>query len=463
MTHEPLTEEPRWAGVREVMAMSWPIILGSMSYTLMEFTDKWMVSTLGTASLAAVGAASLWSYTLSTFVLGVVGCVSTFVSQSIGRGQPGQAGAYAWQAIWLSLAAGILAVFLWPASAWLFAAMNHAPEVQSLELDYFRTRLFGYIPLVWGMGLSAFFQAINRSSVPMYVALFGNGLNIGLNYLLIFGNPALGVPEMGVTGAAWATVISQFVQVILLQAVFLSRAIDRLYNTRATWRVDVARARELLAIGLPAGGAMLVDICNWAIFVGFIVGYFGPEDLAANNVAISFMQVSFMPAYALNQGIAPIVGQWIGRGDIARAKARTYTAVRLGIGYMLTMGLIVAFWREGLVGLFSKEPAVIALGGKLLILAAVFQAFDAINIVLMGALRGAGDTRWIMVMTFITAYFVFIPMASFCAIWLGAGAFGAWTGAAIYIVLSSALFYTRFRGERWRDIRIFREDRAPAA
>lgn len=442
--------------------MSWPIILGSMSYTLMEFTDKWMVSRLGTAPLAAVGAASLWSYTLSTFLLGIVGCVSTFVSQSIGRGHPEHAGAYAWQAIWISLAAGLVAAALWPASAWLFTAMNHAPEVQGLELDYFRTRLFGYIPLVWGMGLSAFFQAINRSSVPMYVALFGNGLNIVLNYFLIFGNPALSIPELGVTGAALATVISQFVQVLMLQGIFLSPALDRLYRTRQSWRLDALRARELLGIGLPAGGAMLVDICNWAIFVGFIVGYFGPADLAANNVAISFMQVSFMPAYALNQGIAPIVGQWIGRGDIARAKARTYTAVRIGVVYMLSMGLFVAFWRTELVGLFSEEPAVIALGARLLVLAALFQGFDAINIVLMGALRGAGDTRWIMVMTFVTAYFVFIPMASICSIGLGAGAYGAWTGAALYIMLSSAIFYHRFRGERWRHIRIFHEKAEPA-
>jgi MATE family multidrug resistance protein len=444
------------------MAMSWPIILGSMSYTVMEFTDKWMVSRIGTEALAAVGSASIWSFTLSTFLLGIVGCVSTFASQCIGRGHGHEAGRYAWQAIWVSLAAGLLAAGLWPLAGPLFGAMGHAPEVVALEVDYFQVRLFGYIPLVWGMGISAFFQAINRSSVPMYTALFGNALNIVLNWILIFGVPALGIPALGVVGAAIATVISQFVQTALLQAIFLSRAVDAAYQTRATWRLDLARARELLRIGLPAGGAMMLDICNWAIFVGFIVGRFGPADLAANNIAISFMQVSFMPAYALNQGIAPIVGQWIGRGDLARAKARAYTAVRIAVAYMLSMGLIVAFWRDDLVRWFSADPAVIVLGGQLLVLAAVFQAFDAINIVLMGALRGAGDTRWIMVMTFIAAYFVFIPSALVLAIGMNGGAYGAWAGASLYIIVSSGIFFTRFHGERWRNIQIFDRD-APAA
>jgi len=455
MEHAP-REDARRAGLREVLTMSWPIILGSFSYTIMQFADMIMVSRLGTDALAAGGSAGVWSYTMGCLIFGTVGCVSTFVAQSLGRGELHNCARYAWQGVYLSFSAAALTLLLWPVSEVLFRSMGHSPEVTRLELIYFRIRLIGYVPMAWNTALASFFQAVNRPKIPMYAAIVANIANIVLNYLLIFGH--FGFPKWGIGGAAVATVISQALQVVVLQSVFLGKKMHALYGSRTSYAVDSARLRELMRIGFPSGITVFMDVANWGIFTSFVVGHFGATQLAAHNAAVNFMHVAFMPALGLNQGIAAIVGQYVGRGDIPRAKARTYTAMKIASAYMCFVGLSFAVFGRVLMRAFTAEPDVISLGHILLILAAIFQGFDAINIVTSGALRGAGDTRWMAYLMFVGAYFVFLPLAMLLAWPMRLGAVGAWIGATVYIVGLSGFFFRRFRSERWRNIRIFSAD-----
>jgi len=452
-------KEPRWAGTQEVMTMAGPIVISAMSFVAMDFADKLMVAQLGTENLAAIGSASIWAYVLGTIILGVVGCVSTFVSQSIGRGEPTRAGSYTWQAFYVSLLAGVLALLLWPASGTLFGLMGHSEAATKLEIAYFNVRLLGYLPMAWGTALIAFYQGINRPAVTMYVVVIANITNIVFNYGLIFGK--LGMPQLGIAGAAWGTIASQYVQAVLMHLLFVSKGTDREYHTRETWRFDPHRFWELLRIGAPAGASMMLDVAIWGIFISFVVGRFGDKALAANNAALSIMHISFVPAIALNQAIAPIVGKWIGSGDIALAKARTFTALKIAGIYMLVAGIFFAIFGAPIIAIFNDDPEVILLGWQLLVIAAVFQLSDSTQIVLMGALRGAGDTRWVMMATLIGAYFCFLPLACFLALVYPGGPFWAWVGASIYIIGLSITLMRRFLSERWRHINIFAEDKSP--
>jgi len=459
MNEVSLHTEGRWTGLREVMGMSGPIIVGSLSFTVMMFVDQVMVAQLGTDALAALGSAGLWSHISGCLFLGLIGCVSTFAAQSYGRGRPEHCAGYAWQGIYISLLAGLLGLVLWPFAGALFGAMRHPEAVMRLEIVYFRIRLLGFASMAWTTALASFFQAIGRSRVPMYVAIVCNAANILLNYLLIFGK--CGFPRWEIAGAAAATVVSLSLQVVLLQAVFLSRPIHRRFGTRRAYALDLVKCRELVRVGLPAGLSFLMDIANWGLFTSFIVGYFGAVALASHNAAIGFMHLAFMPAVGLNQGLAAIVGQYLGRRDPATAAARTYTGMKLAIVYMFLMGVIFAIFGRFLIDVFfSDDPQVLTMGHKLLILAALFQGFDAINIVASGALRGAGDTRWIAVVTVVCAYFFFLPLALALAFPAGLGAVGAWIAATIYIIGLSGLLFSRVRGGRWQAIQIFAEDRA---
>ena len=448
----------RFEGLNEVLGMAVPIIVGTFSYTAMHFVDSIMVARLSKEAFAAIGSAGVWVFTLSTFFLGVVGCVSTFVSQSLGRGEKADCARYAWQGIYLSLGTGLVAIVLWPSAEVLFRSMHHEAGVVRLEVTYFQVRLLGYAFMAWQATLAAFFQAVSRPVIPMLAAFVANLANALLAYVLIFGK--FGFPRLEIAGAAWATNIALLLQVALLQAVFFSKSVNDSFGTRRGWPLDWVKLRELLRIGWPAGLSFLLDLLNWAIFTSFIVGYFGTVHLAANNAVMALIHVSFMPAVGLNHAIAPIVGQWIGRGGIPTAKARTYTAMRLAIVYMVSVGISLAAFGPLLIRLFyTSDPDIVRLGHILLILAATFQAFDAINIVASGALRGAGDTRFLLRVTITVGYLFFLPLATALAFWGHWGAVGAWLGVIAYVVVLSVFLWSRFHYEGWRHIRIFEKDR----
>ncbi|HIA46741.1 MAG TPA: MATE family efflux transporter [Candidatus Hydrogenedentes bacterium] len=453
---EPPTEEPRYTGLKEVMTMAWPIMLGAMSFVVMDFVDKIFVSKLGNAHLAAVGSAGIWAYTLSIFVLGISACVSTFASQSLGRGNKENVARYTWQGIYISALAGLITLIVWPLSEPLFRAMNHAPDVTQYELEYFKVRIFGFAFVTWQAAQAAFFMSIGRPKIPMVVSIIVNIINIILDYLLIFGK--FGFPEMGISGAAVATVASIGIQVVLLQAIFMSDHFNDEYQTRSTYALDRTKIGELFKIGWPSGLSGFLDIASWSVFTSFIVGGFGTAQLAAHTAAINFMHLSFVPAIALNHAIAPIVGQWIGKKNIALAKARAYSATKVAMVIMVTVGINLAVFGKTLIRVFTDDPEIIDVGHVLLICAAVFALFDAVNIVISGALRGAGDTRWMMIVMFIGAWFVSLPLAWFFSVTMGLEAKGAWIGVTFYIIGLSGVFLHRFHGEKWRHINIFAEE-----
>lgn len=456
-----LTGESRWAGMSEVLRMSLPIIIGTLSFTFMQFIDQMMVARLGKDALAAVGSAGIWSHLLAAFFMGVIGCVNTFSSQSLGRNQFENCSRYAWQGVYLAVLTGAAALLLWPFSESVFGWMGHSESVTQYEVSYFRVRLFGYVFIGLQSAFASFFLAVRTPKVPMFCALFSNTLNIGMNYLLIFGK--FGFPRLEVRGAALATVASLGVNSALLFAVFLGPTFNNVFRTRHTIKLDFMRIGELFRIGAPAGITGFLDLATWSIFTSVIVGRFGTVELAAHVTTMEFLHLSFMPAVGIHMGLTAIVGQWIGREDIPRAKARTYTAMKLCIIYMTCMGVFLAVFAKPLTrACFSTDPEVVELAQVLLIFCAVFQAFDAVNITAIGALRGAGDTLWMSIVLFVFGYFVFIPMALLFSLVLKLGVVGAWLGATVYIIGISGLLFWRFYSERWRRIRIFKSDRIAA-
>lgn len=448
------SEHSHWSGFREVIDMSWPIVLGSLSFTVMDFTDKLMVAQLGTAQVAALGSAGLWAYTLCTILLGIIGCVSTFASQSLGRGLKEQCASYAWQGMYLALFSGVLALALWPLTGPIFRLMRHEPQVTELEIQYFNVRLWGYFPMAWTTALAAFFQGVKQPRIPMYAAIIGVLLNLVLGYGFIFGK--LGLPRWEIYGAAVAMVISQYLQGVLMLWAFWREPCHAEFGSRESLAVHWERMRELLRIGFPSGMNQFFDVAMWAIFVSFIIGRFGQTQLAANNITISFMQVCFMPAVAVSQAIAPIVGHWIGRGQVRLAKHRTYVGILVCMVYMTLAGLVFAIFGKTLIALiFSSDPEVIRIGGTIFLLASFFQAFDAVNIVTMGALRGAGDTRWVFFAMMAVGYLFLLPLSYLLAVAFDGQVIGAWIAATLFIMLLSGILFARFWGEGWRKIDIF--------
>jgi len=436
-----------------VLWLSLPIVITMLSYTAMHFVDTIMIGQYGAKELAAIGPASSFLFLIASLLMGTLSIVNTFVGQSEGRGRKQDAARYAWQGVYLGAIWGIIAIALRPLSGPIFEWTGHAPAIRPLEAGYFSFSLLRIPAIGFVFALSGFYQAIKRPVIPMLAALAGMALNIFLNYTFIFG--AFGAPEMGIVGAAVGTVLGSYCQAVLMFAAFLSGPTHREYGSRTAFDFDLSKLWQTVRFGSPAGLTGLLQRASWTLFLVRIVGALGTDVLAAQNATLQILHLSVMPVLGLRIGIQAVVSQHIGAGEHDTAKRRGYHGLAAGTGFMVLMGVGFFLFRRQLIGVFSNEPEVIALGSIMLIFGAVFQAFEAVFILSWGALKGAGDTRFPMFVIVGTAWLFFIPLGYLFTRVIPWGVSGAWLAMTLYLAVAGLITFARFAGDAWRKIDIF--------
>lgn len=440
--------------LRVLAAMAAPIVVSTFSRTVMSFVDFAMVSQLGKEAQAAVGAASIMLFVLLGFGIGTMTCVNTYVSQCLGRRQLADCSAYAYQGLWVAGLMGVLALLTWDWVAPMFALFGHAREVLELEITYAQIGLFSVGPTIAAVAVNNFFNGIHRPVVGMISAVSANAVNILADYVLIFGN--WGFPAMGVAGAAWATVLAVSLRVLWLLVAMMWPTFRRTYHCTRTWGWDTAKVRNLLAIGLPAGLQFVGDILAWGLFINWMIGGFGTEHLAASNILMQYMSVSFMPAVGVGIALTSVVGRAIGQRDYAAAIRRARLGVSLVAAYAGLMGLTFLVARGPLIRFFSSDPQVLAIARKLMVLIAVFVVFDGLSIAYNNALRGAGDTRWPAVVIVGLSWLVLIGGGTLVVrVFPHAGSAGPWVVATVFIIMLASALAWRWHSQAWRKIDLF--------
>ncbi|RMH25320.1 MAG: MATE family efflux transporter, partial [Planctomycetota bacterium] len=386
---------PERSPTRELIVIAAPTVLTMISYPLKQFIDAWMVGRLGPEHLAGQGNGAVAAFLPISFFLGLFTVVNTWVAQHLGAGRPRAGAAYAWNTLWLCgigwVGMALSAVLVEP----VFSALDHDPVILESEIAYARLLLLGSFFPIAARGLSHYFYGVHRPTPVLAATIAGNVVNLALDWVLIFGH--LGFPALGVEGAAIATIIGGMVEFGIEFTVYLSPAYHRAFGTRAGQRFDRRRVREIWRLGWPGAVAWMNELICWGVFMAVLVGSFGAAHNAAGWIALRYMQLSFMPAVGMSIAVTAVVGRRLGAGDRAGAAARAWAGLRLAMVYMGGFAVVFVVFREPLVRLFltfSAEPTpqqqrVITIGVDLMILAAVFQLFDAVAIVMAGALRGA--------------------------------------------------------------------------
>jgi MATE family multidrug resistance protein len=438
-------------GLREVAGLAWPVIVSQLSSTLMGVVDTAMVGRLGATELAAVGFSHIWTWTLFSIFIGTASGVQTFVAQHHGAGEERRCGEWVWHALGaIAPVAALVAALIGAAAPLWLAALGPSAELQSAAREFLPGRLFGLVGTTVAFCWVSFFRGVGDTRTPMRGAVLANLVNVALAYGLIFGE--LGLPRLGVAGSGAAMAVGEWTFALFLGASALRRGVRARYGTAARL-VRAAPLRRVLRTGLPIGGQWVLDMSAFAVFTT-LVAHMGDASMAASQAFISLLSLSFMQASGLSVAAATLVGRYVGAGDPASAERSFRTALGLAGALGATVAALFLAIPETLLGLFSHDAEVLALGGPLLALGAAFQLLDALGIASAGALRGAGDTRWPFLAQAGLAWFVFLPAAWLGGVTLGGGLTGAWAGGVVYVLGLAVAFVWRFRAGAWRSMRI---------
>jgi len=453
----------RWGGVcgcREVLAVGAPLMISMGSTTLMQFTDRIFLGRHDVLALAAAVPGGLASFLAVSFFMGVATCVGVLVAQYHGACHPQRVGAALWSGVWFSLASGLALALLAGLGGPVFALADHPAAVQGLEAEYFRILTLGGGFVVLSTALSGYFSGLGRTVAVMAVNLIGAAANIPLDYALIFGR--LGAPELGITGAAIATVAGEAINCLLFGLLLLAPEAEKRHHVRSAWRPEKEMIARLLGIGLPSGAQFFLDIMAITGF-SLLVGRMGLVALSATNIAFSINGFTYLPVIGLSVAVSILTGRSQGQRRPDRMRRATGNALLLAMTWMVIVGLVFLLAPGPLLDLFESSAGgqdgasfddIRAMGVVLLRYVALYSLADAVSLVFFGALKGAGDTRFVMLtMLFASVCVLIIPTWIVVRGGIG-GIHGPWLALSAYICVLAASFALRFRHGSWAKRRI---------
>ena len=448
---------------REIVGLATPIILTMLSQTLMWTVDTIFLGRFSSLALGAVGLGGILAWTSYSLFNNLSRINSTFVAQAHGRGDDEAVGHYTWQALWMATLTGtLLSIAGWHSHHVLHLTGN-PPEVVAGAYDYIKWRTLSAAFTQYGFMLMGYCQGRRDVRTPMYAGILANICNALLDLWLIFGWSGLpvggmhllAVPPLGVKGAAIATSVGTALNTIFIAVpILLSREQRRRYRIHVPRRPDLRSLRRMVKVGLPSSIENFVDMSSFAAFT-VMIGRAGALQLAASQITLQLLSFSFMPMWGLTSAGSVLVGNWIGAGEPAIAARYGRQVYKLGILYSLLLAATYFTLGGRMFLIFTRDPAVLAFAGSLVLSAAVFQFGDSLRMIGSGLLTGAGDTRLVMAVTTAAMWGFFLPLTWWLVVRNGGDVTVAWLGgAASYIVAGVALWF-RFASGAWQRIRIF--------
>jgi MATE family multidrug resistance protein len=402
-----------------MFAIAAPMIVSQASETLMLFFNRWVVSFLGSDYIPASMTGGLTSFVFTSFFAGITGYVNALVAQYHGAQNEERCIQVASQGFLLSLAFYPLLLLLIPIGHGLFVWAGHDEQQVMLEFSYYRILMLGSLIFLFQSVLVGYFVGLGKTRAVMSANLLGILVNLPLNWCLVFGK--LGFPRLGIRGAALGTLGGAFFIVTILAIAYLRSLRNRSrMRGSSVWIARPDLLKKLLRYGLPAGAENFINVFAFNVFVMLMQSY-SPQVAAAITITFNYDLVSFIPMLGVGAATTALVGHRMGAGDPLGARKVAFLGLRLAWGYgalivlafVCAAPVLVRFFAEGFT---TQDQSILPLAQTLLRMAALYTLADATNVVFSGALRGAGDTRWVMVIsgilhwTMATGAFIFIKV-----------------------------------------------------
>jgi len=448
---------PRAGELRPMVRLAVPVVTVQVGMMLMGVVDTVMVGHLSAVALATAALGHLYFFGVAVFAMGTLMVLDPVVAQAVGaRDEIG---------ITRGIQRGLLlgAILAVPSCVVLLIARpllalaDQPAEVVPLAARYILALVPGVLPFFLFIVLRQSLQALKRTAPIVAAIVAANLVNVGLNWMLIYGH---GAPAMGVLGSAWATSISRWVLLLVLVALAWTELHPRLLRW-APEVVERAPLGRMLRLGLPIGLQYVLEFGAFA-FVALMMGWLGTRAMAGHQVAINLASLTFMVPLGVGDAASVLVGHAVGRGDSAGARGSARAALACGAGFMCGTGVVFLSLPHALAGLYSSDAAVVAVAATLIRLAGVFQVFDGLQVVAGGILRGMGQTRVPMVVNALGYWLLGLPVSWLLGFRAGWGPVGLWWGLVVGLAVVATVLLTRVRLalERQPD-RVVLEDAAP--
>jgi len=443
-------------GLRTLVALAWPLVVSNSFTTVQVTIDRLFLSWHDPDEATAAVAAVMVFWLPFVLLWATAGYVGTFVAQYSGAGRPHRVGPAVWQGMYFALLSGVAFLGALPFAGPIFAGVGHSPKIQGLEAEYFRCLCWFALPGMITAVASAFFSGRGESVTVIYINVIGTVVNAALDYVLIFGH--LGFPEMGIAGAGWATVAGAWASAALGFALLVRRRHRREHGTLSGWRFDRQLFWRIMRYGVPSGVHWALDIAAFNAFV-ILIGRLGDNDLGATGLVITINSVAFIPMIGIGQAVTILVGKYLGEDRPDRAERMTWLGLWLAGGYMFVISVLYVaapgMWIDPFRGdndLARWQPIADTVA-VLLWFVAIYSVFDAANIVLSFGLRGAGDTVFVSFVSLLLPWPVMV-IPTWLAVEYDWGVYWAWAFATAYICLQALCFLIRFRGGKWKAMRV---------
>ena len=448
----------RWrgpGGCADVLYLAFPLILNSSAHTIQMFVDSVFLARHSQEEMAAAVQASILSFTVISLFLGIAQYVNAFVAQYTGASRPRRVGPAVWQGVYFSFGSGILILGLIPFAEPFFHWVGHDQAHRQYEIIYFRIICISAGPLLINSSLASFFTGRGKTWIVMLVNSCGTLVNLILDYCLIFGH--FGFPEWGIAGAAWATVAAHSFSAVVFFLLFVQGKYRSQFHTFTGFRLDRKLFRRLLRFGAPNGIQFFLDMLAFSFFVIF-VGRISKPALEATSMTFRINVLAFLPMIGLGIAVTTMVGQALGRNQPALAQRTTWSAFFLTLTYMSLMALGYWFFPEYYISAFIKKDStefsrLAPIITNLLGFVGFYCLFDTGNIIFAAALKGAGDTRFVMRVAVILSWSIMV-LPTYLVVKFDGGLYTAWIFATIYVCVLAFVYLLRFVHGKWKSMRV---------
>jgi MATE family multidrug resistance protein len=422
----------------------------------MTFTDRLFLSKLGSEQMNAAMGGGVAMQMLMFFFIGLTGYTTALVAQYYGAGQKRMGPVAAFQGILIALGAYPIILAARPFALYFFDFMHIPAEQIGFQIDYFNIVIFGSVVSILRNVLSCYFSGLGRTRIVMVAALVAVVVNVGLDYVLIFGK--LGFPVLGVRGAAMATVAGSISALLVLAIAYAGSKNWHEFGVASSFRFNAIVMRKLLYYGYPAG---LEFFLNFLAFSAIIFMFYSQGTIVATASTIMFNWdlVSFIPLLGIEIAVTSLVGRYMGAGDPATAHRAAMSGIKTGILYSVAILFLFIFIPEWLVRVFSpSEPngnfeQAVPIAKTMIRIASLYVLAEAMMVALVGALRGAGDTHWTMVAS-VTFHWTFVPLLAFMFYVLKMSPVAGWLALVILFLVFCLVLFMRYRGGKWKSIRV---------